>query len=152
MEQAWDRFPGRVQKLSETKNKKVMCLSNISKQKVAERDIVVFKYVYWDEDRKAYLTPFQHAKIIIGRTYTSALDVQKKKGGNIVGVGLYSFRNKRDVFDNARIDKMIRHQHTFHVVRCIIPKGSLYYTGIFDDSTPSYVSNTLTYEEIIKSI
>ena len=83
-----------------------------------------------------YQTPYQKAKVKIGETYTSKLI----KAYDSIGKGLHSFES----IDTAR-----KNSNDDIVAKCIIPKGSEYYKGTFNDNI-SYASDTLTYVEIIK--
>lgn len=83
------------------------------------------------------VTPYRKYPIEIGKTYTSDLVCNEY---NEVEIGLHSFINKQDAFDDVI-------QNGF-VVKCIIPKGSKYYEGTFDISE-SYASDCITYIEIV---
>jgi hypothetical protein len=87
----------------------------------------------------AILTPFQDVEIEIGETYKSKLI----KYGSSIEEGIHSFENLEDAkrlssFDEDRI-----------VVKCIIPKGSEYYVGEYNNGYISYASDTLKYVEIL---
>lgn len=81
-----------------------------------------------------YATLYRRFPIEIGETYTSKLN----KYGNVVGEGLHSFVNYKDAINDG----------PGVVVKCIIPKGSNYYLGKFNNRD-SYASDTLKYVEII---
>ncbi len=85
-----------------------------------------------------YETPFRHCIINIGETYTSDIEIYENEQ---VTKALHSFRYKKDAL------KVISHKEV--LVKCIIPKGSVYYFGKFDEFD-SYASNKLTYVKIIK--
>lgn len=126
-----------------------MCLTLDSSavERVADRDIVCYKVVNKSIRSVYYRTFYRGNKIEIGKTYNSSLkkytDVWKR---SIVEKGLHSFFTKTDVFD---LYKKTRKSSTpMFVVKCIIPKGSLYYAGTFGKSR-SYASNRIIYKEIV---
>ena len=86
-----------------------------------------------------FTTPFQAAKVKIGETYESGLILEEYIAWNEIEIGLHSFANY----------KGIRRLKCNIIVKCIIPKGSEYFIGLFDGKT-SYASNKLKYIEIIK--
>ena len=84
---------------------------------------------------KTFLTPYQRANVEIGKTYDSIL----YKDYDVITFGLHSFSKLKDV---KRITRVI--------AKCIIPKGSEYYEGTFEDKGISYASNKITYLKIVK--
>lgn len=83
-----------------------------------------------------FVTPYQGMSVKIGETYTSKL----VKKGSSVEEGLHTFVNPEK--DNHMIDGDT-------CVECIIPKGSMYYLGSFNEICASYASDTLKYVRII---
>lgn len=77
-------------------------------------------------------TPYRGFPVEIDNTYTSILN----KISNVVEEGLHSYCNLESIEGEI-------------VARCIIPKGSKYYKGIFE-GYQSYASDTLKYVELIK--
>lgn len=84
-----------------------------------------------------YKTPFQNMEVEIGKTYTSEL----RKVGGTIREGLHSFKSPIYAKENSGISSRL-------VVKCIIPKGSSYYTGLYMRHI-SYASDKLTYVEIV---
>lgn len=86
---------------------------------------------------KYMLTPYRKAIVKIGETYTSKLE----KESNTISRGLHTFKYECNAVDDARV-------RVFHatIVKCIIPKGAVYYTGQFGGCV-SYASNKLKYVE-----
>ena len=82
-----------------------------------------------------YYTPYQNFRVEIGQTYYSELEVI----GNNVEKALHSFEH----LDDCKADGGGVY------VKCIIPKGSEYYYGLFNDAS-SYASNALKYLELVK--
>ena len=99
-------------------------------KKIIVNDETIYNIECVDE----YYTPYQQFEVKIGETYFSKLD----KWYNIVEKGLHSFETLKDAKDCRDI-----------IAKCIIPKGSEYYKGMFNDNI-SYASNKLTYLEIIE--
>lgn len=77
-----------------------------------------------------YETPYKHAQVKLGETYTSKL----KYFDGEVEEGLHSFVHQRDARNDGGGD----------IIECIIPKGSMYYKGTFGGDS-AYASNKLTY-------
>jgi hypothetical protein len=117
-----------------------MCLSLESKNvksEIAEKDIIVYKYLYKRIDNK-YVTPFQYFPMKIGKMYKSRL----RKIFNSVENGLHSFVNVKDcrskaIEDNAGIGNTLICQFT-------IPKGARIYRGHYGfhgNKVPSIASS-----------
>lgn len=83
-----------------------------------------------------FITPYRRFPIIIGETYDSILE----KNPKYINKGIHSFKNIKDAKNDADLYNVI--------VKCIIPKDSKYYKGIFNNVV-SYASNKLKYVEII---
>jgi hypothetical protein len=66
-----------------------------------------------------YVTPYRHVNVEIGKTYTAKISPKNER----IEEGLHSFVNKRDCIISSKKDSVI--------VKCIIPKGSKYYSGDF---------------------
>ena len=82
-----------------------------------------------------YLTPYQDMLVKMGNTYKSKLS---KKGASIEE-GIHSLASQRDA-------KSLGYDC---VAKCIIPKWSIYYKGLYR-CAPAYASNVLTYIEIVE--
>ena len=85
-----------------------------------------------------YSTAYKIFPIKIGEIYHSELKRYMENGYDIVEEGLHSFKS---IIGAKRQEKDI-------VAECIIPKGSQYYIGTFNDRY-SYASNSLKYIKII---
>lgn len=123
---------------------------------VAETDIVVYKYLKI-RSGGSLITPFQYSPVVIGETYESKLNVRLYSDLNLdndelpddlivgfVSEGLHSFGEFKNAYKQYKYDKCER-----VVVKCIIPKGSQYYIGKFDEHL-SYASEKLTYVKKIQ--
>lgn len=87
-----------------------------------------------------YVTPYRKFPVEIGKTYHSKLIKQKyKRSTELILNGLHSYGNYQNAANYSSSDI---------IVKCIIPKGSVYYEGSFDDKK-SYASNCIIYVEIV---
>lgn len=91
------------------------------------------------EIEKKFFTPFRYHQIEIGTTYESELDYRSARGS--VEMGLHSYKSKGPAKSNVNKSNVF-------TVKCVIPKGSTYYTGHFGHHR-SYASNKLTYVELL---
>lgn len=93
-----------------------------------------------------YETPFQHRVVEIGETYTSDIEIAEK----YIETAIHSFRYKKNMMNFKRSrTRYGRVNKNLIGVKCIIPKGSVYYSGKFLDYD-AYASNKITYLEIIE--
>ena len=121
-----------------------MCLNIKKNQKprIAKRDITVYKTVDHDED-DTFRTVWYDAIVKIGEEYTSKLILQNDNISEIVTEALHSFSNLEEATADAEDDALV-------LIKCIIPKGSIYYKGRDCFNNQSYASNKLKYAKIIK--
>ena len=107
-------------------------------------------------------TPFYNALVKIGDTYYSDIYIEDNF---YINKALHSFKNYNDT---KQVLKYYKDQKLFNfilkdakIVKCIIPKNSIYYEGFaqgllrYEDSKniidlQAIASNTLKYVEIIK--
>jgi len=131
-----------------------MCLiiKRDQKSKIAQKDIVVFKIVTGEinstiEETKH--TFFECFPIEIGETYHSEIRVDKRNES--IGIAIHSFKYLKDLLNYLNMDyeDRIFCGYKIHIARCIIPKGSEYYTGDFEDLGKSYASSSIEYLRII---
>lgn len=120
-----------------------MCL-NVTNPEIqtAVEDIVVYKHLAKSISNE-YLTSFRNFPIEIGKMYESNLFKQQDFSlGEIVEIGLHSFPFYEDALKASKyLDETL--------VKCIIPKGSNYYIGTFENYGVSYASNKLKYIKIL---
>ena len=120
--------------------------------KIAKKDIVVYKVI--EKVPFGLRTPFQLSPIAIGETYReSGINVTFRE----VNTGLHSFCRLRSA--KKLCEKMIlQNKSLWHVdkceymvVKCIIPKGSMYIKGRVNGEyfEKGYVSDALTYVKVI---
>lgn len=117
-----------------------MCLKikRLSWCHVALHDIVCYKPVKYRRGNfttREIITPVRGEPVAIGKTYKSKLDRQKIT----VERGLHSYAN----MNNA-----IAYSYGNPVVMCIIPIGSKYYKGTYNDMS-SYASSELRYVKFV---
>ena len=131
-----------------------MCL--ITKQKwpkIAWKPITTYKVVYFLEGYQSFLTMFQSSPIRIGKTYKETLKNifgSRKKFSTWLVIaldayemyfGLHSYTNE----DDSRAIARRYDKHDTRIVKCIIPRFSLYWVGVDND----IVSNKLKYVKIL---
>lgn len=120
--------------------------------KVADKDIIVYKVLVKRNDEYIYRSPyknFQYGTLedIIGYTYRSELSECIELTVGQVGTrnGLYSYATyelTRDLRKSVRISG----EQKSIVFRCVIPKGSRYYTN-----GKEYCSDQLKFIERVNS-
>ena len=124
-----------------------MCL-NIkwwSVKKIALTDIVCYKNVSKDSQlTNVFKTPHRYALVRIGETYKSELvrDIDGLFGDHSIEEGLHSFIHLKDA----------QRRSAFLIVKCIIPRGSRYYSGRWGYNKKAekcYASNRLKYVEFV---
>jgi hypothetical protein len=129
-----------------------MCLNirwwNITPHK-AKEDIVVYKMLRkraWKNN--TLMTPHRDFDVTIGETYTSRIERRYSKWNKqwTIERGIHSLVDLKTAIKLADED-------AFLVAECIIPKGSLYYAGIWEmsggDKLKSYASNCITYVKLL---
>lgn len=105
--------------------------------KYAFKDITVFKRVI--KSSNIYYTPYQLCYIEIGETYSSSENIFNSIFKYYIeGEGIHSYIS----LNSAKFHDIAPNEI---IVECIIPKGSWYYLGEFDD----IASNKLKYVKII---
>ena len=122
------------------------------KPKVAEEDIKCFKIVAVDKHENIYSVvrkfPYQ-----LNKTYTEEGDFSKiyrslRFNHRINGGGFHSFVEIEDTFDSYKFYEGTDEEKRI-IVKCHIPKGSLYYMGVSLNGEPNYVSQSIVIDEII---
>jgi hypothetical protein len=135
-----------------------MCLQLNSNKNytIVKIDIEVYKVVRKDD--YGMRTPYQKRLVYFNNINYSSLTVS---GGNVVN-GIHSFVYLADAKIECELWQQManrtRLNAKFEIVKCIIPKSSTYYSGIFeikDDAlnlikrVESIASNCIKYIEII---
>jgi hypothetical protein len=110
-----------------------MCLSNASEKLIATRDIKC--YTVAKRDDKRLYTPYR--KCPISKFMKSNIDLPNN---GVIKRGLHSLRTKKDVRKELGWWKGV-YEYNYVILSWIIPKGSIYYKGDFENVNDSYVSN-----------
>lgn len=114
-----------------------MCLrvKRFSRIKKAKKDITVYKFA--SKDDNYYRTPFMYD--LINTNILLKIDEKikkiKRRNSFIVEEGFHSFESYEDVRSYK------------YVFTCVIPKGSYYITGTYNNKK-SIVSNQLIYKKL----
>lgn len=133
-----------------------MCLTIDKNQErsIAETDITVYKVVHNDDysipNKGCYQTLYRDADVMLGCTYKSELIKEYSLDDHmptnaVVNIGIHSFGSLLDAMRDGRSVT-----NKYYIIRCTIPKGSMYYKGSFFEAT-SYASDTLQYDELLLS-
>ena len=124
-----------------------MCLATKQKwPKIAWKPITTYKVVYSPYDYPSLLTLFQSFPIQIGCAYkVSLIKILKTRikvsGIHLMRKGIHSYKKESPARFMARLNM---NKNTI-VVKCTIPRFSLYWIGDNDD----IVSNKLKYVKIL---
>lgn len=130
--------------------------------KVAKKDIVCYKLlrenIEYPSETKRYYTPFQDLKIILGQEVKAKGGLQKgtrkifewssnREYRKLIYSGvIHTFKTFKDVEDFMLKFASQYDAKNAVVVRCVIPKGTEYYEGIFESTgLKSYASKKLIY-------
>jgi len=118
-----------------------MCLLSDSKSeiKIAEKDMVMYKCLDEKEEGK-YFAPIQHYfEYVLGQSYQLEDPLTES------GPGFYGYMDEESIIrDFAIFDK------NDVIVKFIIPKGSFYYTGTFNQvQNKAIVSSAIIFDSII---
>ena len=135
-----------------------MCLyvndSNM-KPKVAKENITCYKVLeeYSTDNGVSFHTPFRFMDVELGKTYVDDNEVIIKKSecnGNSYGtIKSGVFHSFKEYIDAVSLLEKVGVCDPVFVVECVIPKGTEYYEGTFDDGEPCYGSKTIQYKEKI---
>lgn len=127
-----------------------MCLIVTSdKPQIATRDIVCYKVCIEDfRYNTSVITPYRKVSLNIGVEYEDVNDIDIAMAislvSYVVGRGVYhSFAHLKDARNDLR-EWLPDAIHSFCIVKCIIPKGSEYYIGMYhENNCPSYGSKKI---------
>lgn len=118
-------------------------------KEIAEKDIICYKEVIRTKDKNIYLSRFRKFKYEIGMHYYQTgtkfiYEVEMFYGRLNISRGIHSWvKNPISKKFKSQLKKF--HIDNYTILKCIIPKGSIYFKGIFGD----YVSdNLIVVEEI----
>ena len=120
-----------------------MCLTTKQRcPKIAWKPITTYKVVYTPDNHQPFLTLFQSFPVRIGGIYKETLinifrSRKKFSKGYEMYFGLHSYTNE----DFSRAIARCYKDHGTRIVKCTIPRFSLYWIGNSND----IVSNKLKY-------
>ena len=121
-----------------------MCLNigTTAQHKIAEHDITVYKVYIYDVKYGDFISPFHYFNMKINKCYTSDLTLDYSHGLFKAIKGFHSFTNIRDAIKLRDELKELNFSTPFTICKCIIPKGSKYFEGVFeryDDSSMLFI-------------
>ena len=133
-------------------------MENKIEKAVAERDITCYKVFYQKRGYKAIVTPFRQFRMYLKRLYTTKdCDCPYAVGKQYIVEGgcFHSFKSRQGANGFIKSQKKYDGTKGFYLVavKCIIPKGSAYYTGTFYGSQgdyKAYASTRIQPIEIVK--
>jgi hypothetical protein len=134
-----------------------MCLRIFSNREalIADNDIECYKIVVKNKKvfSKKYFTLARLVNIKLGDEYTSDIEFDTitkffpRTGRSVTKItiekGLHSFTNLRDAKSFCQT-QLLDESYNYYIVKCIIPKNSKYYIGIFENKE-CYASNNIKY-------
>lgn len=126
-----------------------MCLITNNKIQKAKHDMVCWKVVL--KKRSRYYAPYQ--KFCYPKKQCEHVELKP----NTIGIpgyfrieeGYHSFTNIEDVRDELAWHNCRSDTKVFVIMECIIPKGSDYVLGDFENSNDAYVSSSI---KIVKEL
>ena len=122
-----------------------MCLYTDSKTpSIAEVDIICYK-VYIFYNNQEYISPYRKAKM----PPMDTLAATELDENNPVNKGFHSFISVSDAKNDALILSIMYGGTRATVFRCIIPKGTKYYKGLYGMRIPSYCSESIIIKESV---
>lgn len=122
-----------------------MCLyTKQTEPKIAEEDIICYKF--YTRDNEMLFSPYQGSRAPeIGVITNTELGIHNFLGFKRIDKGFHSFKTLEETKHEV---KGCWNNHDLVIFKCIIPKGSLYYSGIFKGYYESYCSNSIKLIEI----
>lgn len=117
-------------------------------KRIADEDIICYKYVNYIHKKKRFVTPYQHRRIEIEKSYSADFRLVQHYNYVVVTEGIHSFKNLESCIDDSKSLFFDNDGMKTHFVKCLIPKGAEYYCGNFL-IYEAYASNKITYLEII---
>lgn len=133
-----------------------MCLyTKQTEPKIAEEDIICYKF--YIRDNEILFSPYQESRApeigIVANT-----ELGKSYRPTDIGSYIHNFLGFKRVdkgFHSFKTLEETKHEVNGYwnnlglvIFKCIIPRGSLYYKGIFGDRYESYCSNSIKLIEI----
>ena len=141
-------------------NDKIMCLATkTDTPSIAQKDIVCYKFyilhkVYPPCEDAVLLSPYRNSPapainkvtntLLGGAEYAEAFLNGITISMYLVNLGFHSFKCIDDLVKETNFYRFF----TIKIFKCIIPKGSKYYEGVYCEY-PSYCSESIILKEII---
>lgn len=134
-----------------------MCLHlrENTKKKIADKDIVCYKVLFYDETDKTHaVSQFEGFDYMLGRFEYTQLDLPDYSYRVFHGFHSYKYyEDALESIDGYSLNETL-YSVTAKVYKCIIPKGSAYYEGV-QPSMPydmvGYCSNQIVIQEVATS-
>jgi hypothetical protein len=126
-----------------------MCLyTNESKAVKTDRDIVCYKTVFLDEKTMAIMSAVKYFTYNMSETYHEKNWLERAENLPVscheflkfkheVHIGFHSFKKYWDAYG-------AKHGSCTYILKCVIPKGSMVFTGKTYTGEDSYCSNNIT--------
>lgn len=113
-----------------------MCLEKVKTDyKIAEKDIVCYKVILKYKSKKDYTSPYRKSKYSMGETYKAHL-FPNHPFNKKVPTGIHTFKTEKGARRLIEIlDKLYANSLRYPdlcFAKCIIPKGTKYYEGMYD--------------------
>jgi hypothetical protein len=131
---------------------KILGLKNsdtIPEPQIANKNIFCYK-IFKVRPNKGLVSPYRNKEYEIGIRNYSRLEYHlactQTHELDIVDIGIHSFIYLRDAIIER--DTQFVYQ-SVHIVKCMIPKGAKYYTGVFEYNIPCRASTELIPIEVI---
>ena len=131
-----------------------MCLLiNNLEPKIADKDIVCYKFVKRTKIKGVYKSSFQEFEYVIRQLYINNFDIKFSyfliKHTSIIGSPItYIEEGMFHSYASCLYPVTLSPLPNCALLKCIIPKGAYYFEGYFDDS-PSYASSQIKILEEI---
>ena len=132
-----------------------MCLHlNHLEPKIADKDIVCYKFVEKTKIKGVYKSCFQEFEYVIRQSYTNNLDIKfvdriiKNLCPSYPHYGIYAIEEGMFHSYVSNLNPILSPLPNHALLKCIIPKGAYYFEGYFDDC-PSYASSQIKILEEI---
>lgn len=131
-----------------------MCLSNLSKKKIAKEDITAFKVLsIYPINPDIYFAPIASFRYNLKERYETKIDIKEYKSLLGTKKGFHSFNNYESACEFRNRLQEVYNLQTPVITTCTIPKGTVYYEGcMFDDGQiDSYTSECIIIENVYET-
>lgn len=136
-----------------------MCLNTLLvNATISEKDIICYKVYLKYKGRNRLVSPFAYAKIpefneeILDKSFLSFSQDLPDTDYRSVSYGFHSFKRLADAVKFMNYYKYDSFIETTKLVRCKIPKDTLYFHGVTNNFIPGYCSNYIVLLKEISSL